>query len=177
MKKCSNCSKPATLHITELRQGAVQALHLCEACAQEYLSVSPMTADDAESLTESHGEDDEEISPEQENLICPNCGISFQEFRRQGRLGCPHDYVVFEEELLPLLENIHGERQHVGKFPKRAPDASKLQYELIRLRNELKTAVEDEEYETAVRLRDQIQAMKADGDPAKVEADTDTEAD
>jgi protein arginine kinase activator len=164
MKKCSNCSKPATLHITELRNGSVQALHLCEACAQEYLTSSPLSdANGPEALAEKFGQ-----APEDdllyEDLVCPNCGLSFREFRRQGRLGCPHDYVAFEDELLPLLENIHGERQHVGKFPKRAPDASKRQYELIRLRNELKVAVNDEEYEAAAKLRDQIQALKADAE-------------
>ena len=34
---------------------------------------------------------------------CPVCGITFLEFRKQGRLGCPHDYVCFAEELEPLL--------------------------------------------------------------------------
>jgi protein arginine kinase activator len=171
MKKCSNCSKPATLHITELRHGAVQALHLCEACAQEYLTSSPLSdSSDPDALAEKFGQTpDDDLLREYEDLVCPNCGLSFREFRRQGRLGCPHDYVAFEDELLPLLENIHGERQHVGKFPKRAPDASKRQYELIRLRNELKAAVDDEEYEAAAKLRDKIQAIKTDMDPAETE--------
>ena len=38
MTKCKRCSKPATLHITEIRSGAVQELHLCETCAQQYLN-------------------------------------------------------------------------------------------------------------------------------------------
>lgn len=162
MKKCSRCNKPATLHITELRQGTVQALHLCEACAQEYLNNATIDETEPESVLQKFGEYEDDDSDALEELVCPSCGITFREFRRQGRLGCPHDYVAFEEELLPLLENIHGETQHVGKFPKRAPDASKRQYELIRLRNELKAAVEDEAYETAARLRDEIQAMEAE---------------
>lgn len=161
MKKCSKCSKPATLHITELRHGAVQALHLCEACAQEYLNQNGSAeVSESESLIEQFSNISDAELEEYEDLICPNCGISFKEFRRLGRLGCPHDYVVFAEELTPLLENIHGETQHVGKFPKRAPDDSKRQYELIRLRNELKSAVDDEEYEEAARLRDEIQSLE-----------------
>lgn len=169
MKKCSNCSKPATLHITELRHGVVQALHLCEACAQEYLTSSPLSdSSGPDALAEKLGQlPDDELLQEHDDLVCPNCGLSFREFRRQGRLGCPHDYVAFEDELLPLLENIHGERQHVGKFPKRAPDASKRQYELIRLRTELKAAVDEEAYEAAARIRDQIQELKAERDSAE----------
>ncbi len=48
---------------------------------------------------------------------CPVCGITFYEFRNQGRLGCPHDYVCFKAELEPLIVNIHGETEHVGKKP------------------------------------------------------------
>ena len=68
----------------------------------------------------------------------------------------------FTVEALPLLENIHGETQHTGKFPKRAPDASQRQYQLIKLRNELRTAVEDEEYERAARLRDEISTLESE---------------
>lgn len=162
MKKCSRCAKPATLHITELRHGAVQALHLCEACAREYLDSTSTeeSLDPAEQLAQQLGQLDDDELQEYEDLVCPNCGITFREFRQQGRLGCPHDYIAFEDELLPLLENIHGETQHVGKFPKRSPDSSKRQYELIRMRNQLKTAVEDEEYELAARLRDEIQSLE-----------------
>ena len=38
MKKCRRCTKPATMHITEIREGQAQSLHLCETCAQEYLN-------------------------------------------------------------------------------------------------------------------------------------------
>ena len=55
---------------------------------------------------------------------CPVCGITFLEFRKQGRLGCPHDYVCFDAELEPLLLNIHGETRHVGKVPKRVRRAT-----------------------------------------------------
>jgi protein arginine kinase activator len=160
MKKCSRCSKSATLHITELQKGVVQELHLCESCAHEYLSApqgGPVS--DVESLAEKIAEAaGEQELEELDQLVCPNCGITFREFRSQGRLGCPHDYIA----LMPLLENIHGETQHAGKVPKRAPDASQQQYRLIKLRNDLRSAVEDEEYERAARLRDEISALETE---------------
>jgi protein arginine kinase activator len=161
MSKCRSCSKPATLHITEIREGNVQELHLCETCAQDYLQ-SPENPDSDSTATKDSTMpfEDEERLAEIDDLECPNCGITFREFRSQGRLGCPHDYVAFEAELLPLLENIHGDTQHCGKLPKRAPDASQRQYQLIRLRNELDTAVEKEEYEEAARLRDEINVLE-----------------
>lgn len=162
MRKCSRCSKPATLHITELKEGQVHALHLCESCAQEYLSNVEVgqASDEPEELFKKHLEESVEDLEELDEMECPDCGISFREFRSQGRLGCPQCYLAFEAELLPLLENIHGETQHTGKYPKRAPESSRRQFDLIRLRNQLRTAVEAESYEEAARLRDEIQELE-----------------
>ena len=166
MKKCRRCAKPATLHVTEIRGGEAQAIHLCESCAQDYLGSGEKSGsveqEDNDVAKKIGALVNEQELDELDQLLCPNCGISFGEFRSQGRLGCPQDYVVFEQELMPLLENIHGETQHGGKFPKRAPDASRRQYQLIRLRNELRQSIEDEDYETAAGLRDEIQLLEAE---------------
>lgn len=169
MKKCGRCSKPAVLHITELQHGEVQALHLCETCAKEYLAQAP--AAPPEEMPPGIEAESEEDLDELDQRVCPSCGITFKEFRAQGRLGCPHDYIAFEDELLPLLENIHGETEHCGKVPKRAPDSSQRQFQLIKLRGELRTAVEEERYEDAARIRDairQVETMPAsEGPPAE----------
>ncbi|WP_373651897.1 UvrB/UvrC motif-containing protein [Schlesneria sp. DSM 10557] len=146
------------LHITELRHGEVQALHLCESCAQDYLN--PSQAAKSASTADSGAAGDASELEELDQKVCPNCGISFKEFRAQGRLGCPHDYVVFADELMKLLENIHGETTHVGKVPKRSPQASQLQFQLIKLRNELRSSVEEERYEDAARIRDSIRELE-----------------
>jgi protein arginine kinase activator len=164
-KKCSRCAKSATLHITELRDGVVKEIHLCESCAHDYLTNS-----EAQGQTESEKFSDKlaaltsDSDLEQlDQLVCPNCQITFREFRSQGRLGCWHDYIAFERELNPLLENIHGETQHTGKFPKRgAPDASQRQYQMIKLHSDLRAAVDEERYEDAARLRDQIQKLETE---------------
>lgn len=170
MKQCLRCPKPATLHITELRDGGVHELHFCESCAHDYLTNSDASepSDDADLLAEKLAEvTSEEDLESLDQLVCPICSISFRDFRTHGRLGCPNDYVAFEQELLPLIENIHGETQHAGKYPKRAPDASRRQYELIKLRNELRSAVEEEKYEEAAKLRDEITTLEADLDTAE----------
>jgi protein arginine kinase activator len=162
MKKCSRCSKPATLHITELKSGDVHALHLCETCAKDYLAHVDVgqTPDEPDELFKQHIEASIEDLEDVDQTTCPSCEISFKEFRGQGRLGCPQCYDAFSDELIPLLENIHGDTQHTGKFPQRAPEASRRQHELIRLRNQLRVAVESESYEEAARLRDQIQELQ-----------------
>ncbi len=163
MKKCSKCPKPATLHITELVKQVPHEIHLCEDCAQQYLNADEPSAPaepEEGMMIKLHLESGDKDLAELDKNVCPNCGISFREFRSQGRFGCPHDYVVFGEELEALLENIHDERQHCGKIPKRAPSDSQRQYQLIKLRSELRKAVAEESYEEAARLRDEIQAME-----------------
>jgi protein arginine kinase activator len=165
MKKCRRCTKPATLHITEIRSGQAQALHLCEGCAKEYLNTVAIggAAEEGTAIGVQPGseEADDDVQ-EHDALTCPHCGITFKQFRNQGRLGCPQDYVVFREELLPLIESIHSETQHVGKVPTHATGVSPGQYDLIRLRNDLKSAVQNEMYEEAAQLRDRIQQLESE---------------
>ena len=84
-------------------------------------------------------------------------------YKRQGRLGCPHDYVFFGSELEPLLVNVHGDNQHVGKQPTRGVRDTESQTELIRLRRQMKEVVEQEDYEKATELRDQIRKIEGEG--------------
>ena len=158
MKKCRRCAKPATLHITEIREGQAAAVHLCDTCAREYLEKTPAatgSSDLASKLDELMADTTE--SP----ATCPNCGISFNEFRECGRFGCSHDYSEFMTELLPLLENIHEEGRHTGKKPRSKVVGTQEQGRLIQLRSEQRSAIEAEDYETAARLRDEIATLEA----------------
>lgn len=169
--KCQQCDKPATFHITELTGGKPQELHLCEDHARQYLTQSsnePAGAGGMAAALAQHmvqkmqvGQTAEELA-ELDQQSCPVCGITFYEFRSQGRLGCPHDYVCFQKQLEPLILNIHGEGEHAGKTPRRSPKASENRTQLIRFRRELKEAVAEEDYERASQLRDQIQRTEAE---------------
>ncbi|HBH54696.1 MAG TPA: hypothetical protein DDY91_22665 [Planctomycetaceae bacterium] len=156
--KCDRCPKVATFHITDIEKGEPTELHLCEDCAQKHTALAaPVSAGTAEEAGLS------EVELEHlERLVCPTCKLGFRDFRSQGRLGCSDCYTAFREELLPLLENIHGDIQHVGKAPCRAPLDSRRRQDLIRLRSELKTAISEESYERAAELRDQIQQLERD---------------
>ena len=136
--KCQRCEKPATFHITELTGDAPQEIHLCEDHARRYLQQAD--DEDAPSPTLAGmlaqqlklGQTAQELA-RLDKRACPVCGITFYEFRQQGRLGCPHDYVSFEAELEPLINNIHGAREHAGKRPKRAANSTDRRTDLIRL--------------------------------------------
>ena len=108
--KCQQCPKQATLHITEvLGENRFEEVHLCEECAQKYLYETRRRRRSADARDAGRGPGDKQCEP---------CGIKFVEFRNTGRLGCPHDYEAFKDELLPLLESIHGDTRHAGKTPR-----------------------------------------------------------
>lgn len=162
--KCQRCDKPATFHITELTSGKPQELHLCETHAREYLTESEPEASSqslAGALAQqlAVGQTAEELH-RLDQQACPICGITFFEFRKEGRLGCPHDYICFKKELEPLILNIHGETHHVGKRPQRSAGNTDRQTDLIRLRREMKEAITGEDYERASKLRDEIRQIE-----------------
>jgi protein arginine kinase activator len=166
--KCQQCDKQATFHITELTGGKPQELHLCEEHAGQYLnatreptSLSDMAAALAHQMAIGQTADDLARLDQQ---ACPVCGLSFSEFRSQGRLGCPHDYVCFQPQLEPLIVSIHGALEHVGKRPRHPADGSERRTQLIRLRREMKEAIDEEHYEQASQLRDEIQRIETSGD-------------
>jgi protein arginine kinase activator len=158
--KCDNCKNPATVHLTEIRNGKKIEKHLCEQCAaqNEGLPVKAHTPIN-ELLTNfvmAHSGLQKDIG-----LTCESCAMTWAEFRQSGLFGCPQDYEVFERDLTPLLQRAHeGATHHVGKVPARKGGAGvitmKRTPDVTKLRKELAKAVELEDYEKAAKLRDQI---------------------
>jgi protein arginine kinase activator len=164
--KCQRCPKQATLHITEvLGEDQVEELHLCEACAKKYLyepaAQPPPQQPSAKKAGGKAAAVEADLLDDPAGKQCEACGIKFVEFRNTGRLGCPHDYDAFREELLPLLESIHGDVRHQGKSPRRLPKAKSAQAELSQLRKKLQQAVLEEAYEEAARIRDRIRQLES----------------
>ena len=195
--KCQQCEKQAVFHITELETGSVRELHLCEDHARVYLN---QTEGDSSSVEAAEGGPagvaagglgvgqtaDELAALDQK--ACDMCGITFFEFRNQGRLGCPHDYVHFAKELEPLIANVHGATEHTGRRPAWAqlqqtptptesspadgqgpsgaaagePVASGTAEltSLIGLRREMKEAISCEDYEKAKENRDAMRLIE-----------------
>jgi protein arginine kinase activator len=159
---CQSCQKaPATVHLTDIvpPNGEKRERHLCENCAVE----EGVTMKQHESVSSVLQEFIKQKAGVQEiaQVTCPECGISFREFRNQGLLGCPHDYQAFDKYLTPLIERAHdGATHHIGKVPSRAGSGVRRQGGLSRLRRELEEAIEAENYERAARLRDQIKTLE-----------------
>jgi len=115
---------------------------------------------------------------------CPNCGITIPEIAKLGRLGCPHCYEFFRQELDAVLKHAHlGRHRHVGKVPKnwlknqKERDAQAqeqaiqkqlhidprplLEEQIRRLGEKMDECIKREQYEIAGQLRDAIKSLRA----------------
>ncbi|MEM7231235.1 MAG: UvrB/UvrC motif-containing protein [Planctomycetota bacterium] len=161
---CEACQKkPATVHLTDVSNNTKQELHLCDECAKgqgvtikSYMYKEPGYPELLPQLVETQSE----APSGDKDLTCPRCGMSFRRFRSTGKFGCPHDYVAFQHGLGSLLEKIHGRSQHVGKVPSQASDELEKEKELVTVRAELERAIQGEDYERAVELRDRIYQLE-----------------
>jgi protein arginine kinase activator len=172
---CQNCNeKEATVHITKIINGNKSEVHLCEDCAKQKNEFNlsshfgfgmPLSF---QNILEGFVDvmDDAPKYVKKEN-ICPVCGMSFDNFRKTGRLGCGNCYDAFNDNMMPLIRRVHGNIQHNGKVPRRTGGILKVKRDVERLRDELRIAISREEYEKAAELRDQIKKLEIemkDGD-------------
>ena len=159
--QCQICNeKEATIHLTEITDGARSEMHICEHCAVEQgIAVkSQMPINELLSnLLSVQPTDAEMFGSSEQQLTCPHCGFTLEQFRKEAVLGCPYDYEVFKKSLLPLIEKAQdGQTVHCGNVPSKIPTDTKKQIELLSMRQQLEAAVQNEDYELAAKLRDKI---------------------
>lgn len=165
---CDLCKQAqATVHLTEIVNNQMTELHLCEPCAnQKGAQVESHfgLADLLSGLAEfSKTQEPEEVVVK----ACANCGMTYEDFRKVGRLGCAACYATFKRSLGGLLKRIHGSPIHLGKSPVRLAKPSKTKSELTELKRKLERAILEEAFEEAARLRDQIRRLEQPEQPAK----------
>lgn len=159
---CDLCGKnPATVHLTEIIDEQMNELHLCEECArhksaqmEQQFGLSDLLAGMAEFDKPTKETDTESV------LKCPNCGLTYADFKKIGRLGCGKCYDTFKKYLVPLLKRIHGSNKHSGKLPLKCAKVTKRKTDLQELRSRLVKAIETEAFEEAARIRDQIKELE-----------------
>ncbi|WPJ95545.1 UvrB/UvrC motif-containing protein [Coraliomargarita algicola] len=164
--KCSHCSNPATVHLTQIVNNKIIKVDLCESCAQAKGVTDPEGFSLADLLSKTN------LTPEkgEPQITCPDCGLTSADFRRTGRLGCAACYQPFKPLVQPVLEDMHAGTVHKGKVPEVAFSRQNSVMELQNLENALQRAIEEEAYEEAAKYRDQIHAIKQAVDAEAVES-------
>ena len=169
---CQACGKhPATTHVKTIRNGMLSEYSLCAECAAK-MGYS--------SLWDGFGLDfmgnllggflEKEEKTQEETVRCPVCGCSFADIAHSGKVGCARCYTVFEDQLAPSIQRIHGNTSHRGKHPGGSTLAVKPDTQIQakpskedirdRLQKELQAAIDSQNFEYAAVLRDRIKELE-----------------
>lgn len=160
--KCECChNEDATIHLTQVVDGAVKKLNLCQECAQN----SGIDLNSPISITDillGLGSQLPGKPPKSTefDLSCSRCQMTRTEFKKGARLGCPECYTAFMGELNALTKAMHHSGQHVGKIPARQGNEARITAQIAALQTDIETAIAKEQYEVAANLRDKIKSIK-----------------
>ncbi|KPL19833.1 MAG: hypothetical protein AMJ92_01320 [candidate division Zixibacteria bacterium SM23_81] len=161
---CEDCGKKkATVHFTQIVSNKKTALNLCLDCARNRgfeNSLSTGSFSLGNILASFIQESEEAGTKPLPKIKCQGCGLSYQDFREYGRLGCHRCYETFFDNLKDLLRRIHGSNDHAGKVPRSAQEKFIVRKELKKLQREMKRAVEREDFEEAAAFRDKIRKLQ-----------------
>ena len=158
---CNECGKnEANVHLTHIINGKKTESHLCEECAKKNQTIlnSNFSMENLFSVMLNNSFNNKTYLPAAKS--CTNRGMTYENFRNTGKFGCSHCIDSFKGRLKPVIKSIQGYDRHIGKIPKRAGGDYKIQMDIERLKNDLKGAVEREEYELAAELRDKINDLE-----------------
>ena len=162
---CQDCGKKeATVHLTQVVNDEKVELHLCRECAEKRRFHTPFEGVPfplAEFLASMLDQNLIKKPGKVSDTKCPTCGMYFSDFSKTGRLGCGNCYATFRVQFNDLLRKIHGSTQHRGKVPYMPGDVMKPLREERKLHEELKKAIDEEDFEKAARLRDRIKALSS----------------
>ena len=173
---CENCGKNyANVKYTQIINGEKNEMFLCDECSNKLGIQNFNIPIDISSFFSNFFDEieNENIFPQilkSKKIKCNRCNLTFEEFISTGKLGCPECYTAFETRLDPLLKNLQGSNEHIGRLGKieniiqkeTEIEESIENTEIQKLKQSLKKAIKEEHYEEAAKLRDEIKKLEGE---------------
>lgn len=186
--KCDMCDNEATVFLTQIVDGKMTQVNLCDKCSKEKGVTDPTGFQLADFLLGNAAQKKtRQSSAEDDTLACPECGFTRAHLKKIGRMGCPECYLTFGDDMDNMLRAMHKGTRHVGKVPGRqvsapvpspkaerptpaapvappsppAPAPVSPKKKLADLKAAIDLAVMEERYEDAARLRDEVKAIES----------------
>ncbi|MFT3992550.1 MAG: UvrB/UvrC motif-containing protein [Luteolibacter sp.] len=168
--KCDFCETKATVFLTQLVEGQMKKVCLCEACAKER-GVTDPTGFSLADFLQGGGGPIAGIAPAAQGTVsmstagyhgkvCPTCSFTLEDLRRVRRFGCSDCYSVFRDEVNQMLRGMHKGVSHIGKVPEGLMAQQYRHQRLEELRSKLDQAIASESYEEAAGIRDEIRGLE-----------------
>lgn len=173
---CENCKqRPATVTVTQMKDGQQFAKHFCETCSKQSDVVNAISNDDAQQpisiaqlfsswfgVPTLSSSAPQSTQTTQNDKHCKGCNMTYSQFLQEGKFNCPHCYTTFSEQLPNVFKRLHnGAVEHKGKVPSGLNASYQLKKEIELLRQQMKEVIESENFEEAATLRDKIYELEA----------------
>lgn len=168
--KCDFCDNKATVFFTQLTDGEMKKVCLCDSCAKERGVTDPTGFALADMLlgtgkSSPIPQAQSQPSPPGGGRKCGTCGFSLDDLRRVRRFGCCDCYSTFAEEVTQMIHGLHKGATHSGKVPQGLMAQQILHQRLEELRAHLDQAISTESYEEAASIRDEIRNLETHSKP------------
>ena len=129
---------------------------LCAACRKKSEDFSNLKFSGLGSLFGTFTEDS--VIDKKKQSVCGECGMSYNDFLKTGYLGCAKCYDEFRNALAPIIYKSQGSVTHTGKQPRiTAQDLNRQK--AAKLKKELESAVAEERFLDAQRIKDEIDKL------------------
>ena len=163
MTTCDLCEQPAIYHDVRIVNGVHGTTHLCHEHAIEAgINLGPV---DLSVVLEIPQFVDELSSA----ASCADCGMTIAQYKKASLLGCPTCYNTFKEQLEHIIAKVQSNHtQHIGRAPSQINAQADRHLKVRRLLKQLENAVNQEKYEHAATLRDQLRDLHDAGDEYEI---------
>ena len=169
------CSKPKTIHVTDILNGEPYKFELCDECGVNLIQdLNIKKTENAKSLMPPNisalismiDKLVEENAVGIQTYECPKCGFSYENLAKTSRFGCANCYTFFAEYAVDILARCQVGLNHIGKTPTNLDCYYVINTpsEKIALLNEkLKRAIDSENYEIAAIIKNKIKELENEG--------------
>lgn len=166
---CEHCKqRHANVTVTQVQNGQQMERHYCEVCAAQFHPFQFEMPEEPASLHQLLSNwfnfvpmtKKEAPANALKTKVCPTCGYTYREFLKQGKFGCGDCYRTFSDQLPQLLEKIQAGTKHVGHVEEK-PSKEKIEQQIQQFRTAMQQAIQEERFEDAAKLRDDIRALES----------------
>lgn len=165
MKICDKCGKNiANVSYSENLNGHIQHINLCKECAIKMGILEDQSGITFGDVINTFMGGSMQNFPSSQR--CPKCGMRLKDIERTGYLGCSQCYETFMRYIKDMVGRFQPRVKHTGKIPnldnsnvetsKKTNVEQKKTVSIEELKGQLNELVENQKYEEAAVLRDEI---------------------
>jgi len=169
---CEKCKKnEAKINLVTVVNGQKHEIWLCENCVKDISNIPFFSSIGQNANFPFQGMLTDILSSVDNNkinidnnkikeIVCSSCGLTYNEFKKTGKLGCSYCYKEFKVVLDPRIRSLQAGITHIGKMPNMKGEELIRRRRLKDLKEEMQKLIVNENYERAVIVRDEIKKLE-----------------